>query len=418
MHSRNFQVIEKLTRCMKAIILEHREEADSDNMNSNICHLQNYRPPSVSPVYSMCEEDLTQFSQVVDTVSNTKDAIEVDEIIDLCIDDDENDSGKTATVDFIQPPPVTVEVDIQRAVSNLSLQELPAPEQPDTCSQSILNNFVTNEHIEQNLTNVSEEATAIYLVVNVDKNGKTFYAKSKLQNTEPSKIIKKPLIRPNTIIKPKSSNTAMSQNINTKTLEDITAKLKIDSRVLKPTNHIVLHQDGNKEDHVSYPGSTKTIVHQDVPVFESSKISVETSNATSQLHPHETKKKLNKEQNVNTSNIKQKTAEPKKKRAPRKKKNVDTKENKAKSRQPKKMSTQKSKLPPSESDTNSFNNFPNTSTRIPIYNDQVINDLSWMENIRFVREIGVEENDQSLTLEESFWDNYHLPPNWSDSEFL
>ncbi|XP_059045232.1 myb-like protein D [Achroia grisella] len=53
-----------------------------------------------------------------------------------------------------------------------------------------------------------------------------------------------------------------------------------------------------------------------------------------------------------------------------------------------------------------------------VYNKTVENDLSWLENIRYVREVGTDETDTALTfLNESFWNDYTLPNGWSDLEF-
>ncbi|XP_072943846.1 uncharacterized protein [Epargyreus clarus] len=50
---------------------------------------------------------------------------------------------------------------------------------------------------------------------------------------------------------------------------------------------------------------------------------------------------------------------------------------------------------------------------------RVENDLSWLENIKYVREISANEFDPKLNgLEDNFWDNFSLPGEWSDVEFL
>lgn len=51
-----------------------------------------------------------------------------------------------------------------------------------------------------------------------------------------------------------------------------------------------------------------------------------------------------------------------------------------------------------------------------IYSSVVINDLSWIEKIRFVREIPIEEYE-SFTVEEEFWENYDLPGQWNEEDF-
>ncbi|XP_052757480.1 uncharacterized protein LOC128202183 isoform X2 [Galleria mellonella] len=54
-----------------------------------------------------------------------------------------------------------------------------------------------------------------------------------------------------------------------------------------------------------------------------------------------------------------------------------------------------------------------------IHNKTVENNLSWLENIRYVRQVGADETDPKLTyLNESFWNDYTLPNGWSDQEFF
>lgn len=52
---------------------------------------------------------------------------------------------------------------------------------------------------------------------------------------------------------------------------------------------------------------------------------------------------------------------------------------------------------------------------VPIHNKAVANDLSWIENIRFVREIPSEEYESFI--QEAFWENYTLPDDWNDNDF-
>lgn len=45
-------------------------------------------------------------------------------------------------------------------------------------------------------------------------------------------------------------------------------------------------------------------------------------------------------------------------------------------------------------------------------------DLSWIENIRYIREVHIEEYDQNLnSLTDSFWENCILPGDWDDRDF-
>ncbi|XP_047988488.1 uncharacterized protein LOC125228082 [Leguminivora glycinivorella] len=53
-----------------------------------------------------------------------------------------------------------------------------------------------------------------------------------------------------------------------------------------------------------------------------------------------------------------------------------------------------------------------------IYNENVENDLSWVENLRYVREISPSEYDPGLNiLQDNFWNNFQLPGTWDDLDF-
>lgn len=54
-----------------------------------------------------------------------------------------------------------------------------------------------------------------------------------------------------------------------------------------------------------------------------------------------------------------------------------------------------------------------------LYNKDVENDLSWIENIRYVRESRSDEFDPKLSyLNDSFWHNFELPGDWDDQDFV
>lgn len=58
-----------------------------------------------------------------------------------------------------------------------------------------------------------------------------------------------------------------------------------------------------------------------------------------------------------------------------------------------------------------------TFTGKPTNNKDVENNLSWIDNIRYVREISKEEIIPTY-YEDNFWKDYTLPNDWSDYEFL
>lgn len=71
--------------------------------------------------------------------------------------------------------------------------------------------------------------------------------------------------------------------------------------------------------------------------------------------------------------------------------------------------------------TNSFNaNSKIIEAIMPKMDSKNIkDDLSWIENIRYVREITTDEFDSKLSsIEESFWDNLMLPNGWNDEDFF
>lgn len=66
------------------------------------------------------------------------------------------------------------------------------------------------------------------------------------------------------------------------------------------------------------------------------------------------------------------------------------------------------------------NNLANLNTNViktttpKIYNKEIVDDLSWVENIRYVREIATNEFDP---VEDSFWECVTFPSEWNDLEF-
>lgn len=52
-----------------------------------------------------------------------------------------------------------------------------------------------------------------------------------------------------------------------------------------------------------------------------------------------------------------------------------------------------------------------------VYNKEVQNDLSWVENLRYVREISAEEKIP-VYYEDGFWESYSLPFDWNDGKMF
>ncbi|KAJ8725926.1 hypothetical protein PYW08_004109 [Mythimna loreyi] len=287
---RSLQVIEKLTRCMKAIILDNQEPAIHTRNESISIPADVVRARSLSPVYSIPEEDRSRLTQIAERANENI------EIIDLSNIDDDDDSMLNETNNATAGYTVSkeaVDVDIHRDMSSLSLRDLREPldiemSTETNSSQSILNNFEGVEQMEQNTRNITSQRT-----------------------------------------------------VADKFVDNVT----------------------------------------ETPLLNNRPIST-------------------------TGVIKENTATTKKKRGPKKK----LKDEKKEIKQKKKTASRAPKT-----------NNEKTTTKnkiIPIYNKNVVDDLSWIENIRYVREIRADENDSKLHLDESFWDNFYLPANWTENEFM
>ncbi|CAH1645840.1 unnamed protein product [Spodoptera littoralis] len=327
---RSLQVIEKLTRCMKAIIRDHQELINDTN-HDNLIEVGDNRSTSISPVYSIPDEDRNQLTQVADERGDDDDdkvAKDID-IIDLTnIEDEDNLNDKTTTE-------YNVEVEIHRAAG-------------ETKGLKVVQH---NASIPKNDNLISNK----YLASNISK--------SQIQTCRDAD-------RTCTI---NTSNqdaniTQISQNKVTKTspTTNITAPYFV-----MPTNS---HHEVTKGCHILNNAKTSKVTNN--------------------------KKKL-----VNSMTIAHSAN------------SIDIKKNKAirkttdttivKNKHTLKMKKREGNITP----------VLEKRKKVPIYNKNVIDDLSWIEDIRYVREIAAEENDCKLQLEDDFWDNYYLPANWSDNEF-
>ena len=451
---------------MKAIIVDHQEQGTNptiQNASSNACG--DYRAGSISPVYSIPDEDrtLTQIAEA--NPINGMVANEDVEIIDLSNIDDDDDSihnDTNASNTDSAGSRITVEVDIHRGMSSLSLRDAVDPLEKTSIdvnySQSILNNFEGN-NVEQMQPNkmhaISQEAVVSGVMGNVANKGKTIQndgntAFGKIPNknitivTESNKSVEsstapnKPTVsastntnRKNITVQNKEplkeiytdKNLIMSpnqkQNLNTNSSQvfySATNEMPVTQRqTWYDSNRTCTVKDSNK---ITRPAQIFKVVNP-VTIQNKTNFTVNTPNTfKSTRKENQPKKAIENSRapfhnnspfnNTQASVVPEIATTMKKKRGPRKKKAKDEKETKPKNKRVYRgPNSYKENIAVKE-----------TNKIIPIYNENVINDLSWIENIRYVREIKVDENDSKLNLEDSFWDNYYLPTNWSENEFI
>lgn len=415
---------------------------------------------STSPVYSIADEDRTQFAEIaeerpVHVIEANKD---IEKIDFSNIDDDDDDDlihNKTSSAANNAASKIFVEVDIHKDMSSLSLRDVGDPSSDVNCSQSILNNFEGLDHQpQQNKRNIVAKPDAGGLLSNVTYEEKSINVMQAGSNTTLGKILNekttpitesnetittsiapnKPIILCNTKSNSKYKNdlvnkeptsminsVACSLTVNSNHNDNITLSLPS----LHPiTNYIPVSQtqtlyDSNKTctihnssqklkdaNHFTEPAQIYKVVNPLIveKVDELNlNIPPDIFNVAEKGKPP-IKAAENAKALINNTALTQNDSTTIKKKRSRKKKVVNEKEIKPKNKKVYRRASKSNKSVKTET--------------IPIYNENVINDLSWVENIRFVREIQVDENDPKLHLEDSFWDNYHLPANWSENEFM
>lgn len=417
---------------MKAIIVEHQEE------RGEICNINNtdFFPEdttSKSPVYSECDEDRTQFTQIIiNSVNKTQK--ETVEIIDLCdIDDDDDVIHNTITNTAVNDSSTitNVEIDLHRAISNLSIIEDPLQitTSDANCSQNILNNFENVEKIIKKSEGTKKvQATNEYntdKLIKITRKNNLFSKIPEIPSitTEPVKLqsitarnlVTDKVVRSNRepidVIKTSNYNVTKASNqiVETKTLNtNQIPEIQYSDKICPVNNTSNILKDSVYSTQFNPVENSKSItatINVDNPLNNACNM----QNERPKNNPNEiSRTKTNKDRSNATNNSapidKDICIVTKKKRGPRKKKIEVVKDIKSKNkisyRTPKPL--------------NENSNF----TNVPIYNTNVENDLSWLENIRFVREIRDDEKDTKLNFDESFWDNYHLPVNWNENEFV
>uniref|UniRef100_A0A2A4JH36 Uncharacterized protein n=1 Tax=Heliothis virescens TaxID=7102 RepID=A0A2A4JH36_HELVI len=409
---------------MKAIILDHQEQRGDSREESNM------REDSSSPVYSMPDEDRTYLTQPDEGGHNCTEPsnVEIIELVDS--DDDGNIEAVNATAEGSR---VNLEVDLHRGMSSLSLKDTePLDTTADVnCSQSILNNFEDiGKEIHLEKTTVPSEA----VMGNIDAKAKTVY----FNQTDKEVILpfkrynsKTPIVEQTDNLKskddsdkttnpirthctPKSTMTAVTNQPNViKTTANVLTISPIE-KYNTNTNNISVTQrstwyDSNKTCSINNFGHAN--VTQPTNTFErANQMNISTAknlldlNVGVPINPYSGKENSDHSNTPETLIDQEDPAKTKKKRCPRKK---VSNENDMKPK------NQRASKPKENRRTG-----PKKNKTVPIYNRNVENDLSWVENIRYVREIRQDENDTKLIIEDSFWDNYYLPNNWNETDFL
>lgn len=432
-------------RCMKAIIAEHQEEKlHNDNLQ---CEGYQLCTGSSSPVYSLSDEDRTQMSQElgVETsdlnrgedktnieycYNNYLNGTEFHQDIDICdivSSDNENDKNSfEAPIDNRKNMRPT-SVEISKTLSSLSLKDVDQDERISIdidCSQSILKNFnvldnldhnsISNEEfsnrrkichalgtieLPSNVAVVTNSGPIINSGNNEHRTEAAEEVNKNLNTTKQSMLINSNLndfynyVKPGGNFKTTSVQNDLNGEISTNALQE-----GVLITIPVPINKKIESQSIN----VTKPGN---------PFVENSYITKSGSNVNTKL-----------QDNITNNNS---VVTLKKKRKPRIMKETEINEGKGnivrQSLINENDGTENKIRKQTKRRTNSKKNnkAAEKDSSLPIYNKNVENDLSWLEGIRFVREIGEDEYDSKFSnLNEHFWDNYYLPPNFDDADFL
>ncbi|CAH0701553.1 unnamed protein product [Spodoptera exigua] len=430
---------------MKAIIRDHQENRNDTNHDSPIEAGDN-RSTSISPVYSMPDEDRYQLTQEPEQRRSDNAEMTPDiDIIDLTnIEDEENFNNKdTNTQTGLE---YNIEVEIHRGISKLSLQDIERSLEDKTedtqCSQSILNNFENIDYVQQNKINsiITEPTVSARVLSNINKPNNVFQTShlcksvsaNKNKNNKKSRIkIKKGTVpeRPKTVCKTKDNLTKTTAAVETgvegvkvyvlnnkksnSNKCSITNNFESQRQTCQDTKRTCTINTLNQNEHV-----TQTPQNKVDKSIRSSEVTLSDCITPTNSYHELTKSSYlttcdnNPKAYINTQNAPNskailhsfKSVASKKIRTHRKKKDTVI----AKNTPTLKIKNKKEIITSSDSEQNK---------NVPIYNENVIDDLSWIENIRYVREIAADESDCKLQLEDDFWDNYYLPANWGDNQF-
>lgn len=446
---------------MKAIIAEYQEQRVlSPTTNNEQYYMEDGSANYASPVYSLPDEDRTQ---IAETYTNNKlndagnynmqydrtqmpnikqpvtDDNRASEIIDLCGDDDDQEKATKVlnkTLGSIITTEINADVNIHNALSNLSIRDMSiTDERMDTdieCSQSILNNYDETNNVQRNNTSISVNVAGNMPINNVKGEHERIQQKetSKMPYqttviTNPSKTVKPLAINLNTPNIRKDNG----YNVNHPLIEKVSKAINnLFSNAEKPIT------DQNKSQTIvaSPINNVISVVQKECTVAKNNNNNInDKENSLAIAEGLSTVAKILKDK---TSNKNKKVKPPvavKKKRAPRKKKSTE-----AQVKENRKLNTeifigpsfnyQKNNKTIETVPIKKYNrkkiNCPNSLNHeelpIPIYNKNVVHDLSWLESIRYVREIGEDEYDRELAnLTDDFWDNCLLPPSFDERDF-
>nr|XP_037869380.1 uncharacterized protein LOC119629028 isoform X2 [Bombyx mori] len=373
--TRLMQVIEKITRCMKAIILERQENkanekktttinfADNSSIEKENGRLQNR---DISPVRSLLDEDATQLSQ--DILSNTdgywSDCDKIDNAsqplnTNLC-----KSSSKCSKHD-------QENLDLEKAISIISLHD--DEEALDTnCeySQSVLKNFDIDPHNNNSSVNIAP------VVSNID----TKHLQLNLNNERTETISK--------------ITKTIERNIN------ITFE-----RANPPIVHVKEYEQTNTE-------SQNTL--NTIAVNKNCSSSTKPLNITEEKDQNFRKRKFKAPTKIKVD-MTASVAEIKNKRIRKKDQQQSLLINKAKDapkRRNKRNIDKKAEKKKNVSE-NKSGNVKTVQTDAATSKHPMDSELSWLEQIKYTRIVNNNEYEKN-NLDECFWDNLTLPNNWSD----
>lgn len=358
---------------MNSIISEqqgHSSITNANTTNSTDKVFTQSHNTCVSPVYSLPDEDRTFFIQ--DSVADERNDINVSakdiETIDLCDDD---------TLTSFQ---INVE-----AISNLSIKENVDP--AVCCSQSLLDNYQMNDTGAMKGTvyitdkQISNNVDASFWSINTIQLGHSTGQSTVEDSVSKIKFTKK------------ETNTFGTEKITTS--GNNTAHTAKDAKL--PLSKSSLNLTGQNK---------KISIQNSINKGEKNK-QIKTNKCNRKRKPKDNnqnnnktvvKDKLGKEKTVTKKTINETIKICKET-------NVTLRSNGRNINKSGKVTT------PVQTSTMS-----NSISKI--YNKYIENDLSWMENIRYVREIATDEFDPKLEeFDENFWNSYSLPKNWDDQDF-
>lgn len=421
---------------MTGIINEQRTLNPETTNEQNTGHVdENKTQTCLSPVYSLPDEDKL-FTQTAlackeNFINNIQshsprqnvdkgcfnDSVEVQipvKIVDLYSDEEDNRVNIG-----------TVDVDVHRSMSNLSLTDTEGQTEIDE-SQSVLRNF---EHVTQPIKTSSKKGTKVNSKVHNGTITKVMnHTETKQQPQNILDNFSQNKTQPDNIIHQEVKSHTILQNTSNN------AKVKAISLMQNMTKYKLKGQNVtniSKSNEVTKTAKIKTVECTPLLHNKSAKeiIQIRKENVANDLNAKKLCKKRkdkNKSNEIKAVRHKRKTIKEsdrtkngtnKLKKSNICKRKVDVinnrKELKSKNEKATAINTEKF-------NNNSINaNSKIITTTIPkIYNKKIEDDLSFVENIRYVRQITANEFDLKFTnIEKSFWDNLTFPSKWNDQDF-